>query len=379
MIEATSQMHYRLDNLNRTNERVTEQMSTGKKIEDGSDDTLVYTQYLYTEEKVRTYEGLSDQITKTKAINNSSDSAVKEIKNIIDSIKLNLQKSLNASTDPTIKKGVIATELKASKDTLLTLMNESVDGQYFFAGSNSTIRPFVEDPVTKEVSYQGDGLVRKVAVDVNTYRERGITGVDLAMYNADRATGADTLTFNADERVFDSNGLEWKLNAGKTAIEQYDINGDLTGNTLAVASTDTSVTPNVYTTANVVDILPDTPLNDTTVLYAKHNIFDDIDKAIDALNNNDDDEIGTQMENMVKAFDAANIAHSNLGTRNKVFENAEIAIESKITHFTIMMQETSGADLTKLSMQSKALELTYTALYSTINKMNNLSLVNFVK
>jgi flagellar hook-associated protein 3 FlgL len=35
-------------------------------------------------------------------------------------------------------------------------------------------------------------------------------------------------------------------------------------------------------------------------------------------------------------------------------------------------------DLTKVAMQAKALELTYTALYSTINKTNQLSLVNFL-
>ena len=35
----------------------------------------------------------------------------------------------------------------------------------------------------------------------------------------------------------------------------------------------------------------------------------------------------------------------------------------------------SAADLTALAIESQSLESTYTALYSTINKVNNLSLV----
>jgi flagellar hook-associated protein 3 FlgL len=43
------------------------------------------------------------------------------------------------------------------------------------------------------------------------------------------------------------------------------------------------------------------------------------------------------------------------------------------------MQETNGADLAKLSMESKALEMTYSALFSTVSKMSQLSLVNYIK
>jgi len=35
--------------------------------------------------------------------------------------------------------------------------------------------------------------------------------------------------------------------------------------------------------------------------------------------------------------------------------------------------------MSKLAMESKALEMTYTALYSTVAKMNSLSLINFIK
>ena len=80
-----------------------------------------------------------------------------------------------------------------------------------------------------------------------------------------------------------------------------------------------------------------------------------------------------------KVYDAANIGHAELGGRNKIFESAEIRIESKLTHLNILMQETNGADIAKVAMQSKSLQLTYNALYSTVTKLNELSLINFLR
>ena len=54
-------------------------------------------------------------------------------------------------------------------------------------------------------------------------------------------------------------------------------------------------------------------------------------------------------------------------------------IESKNVHYNILMQKISGADMSKLAMESKALEMTYQALYSTVSKMHSLSLLNFLK
>ena len=49
------------------------------------------------------------------------------------------------------------------------------------------------------------------------------------------------------------------------------------------------------------------------------------------------------------------------------------------TNFDVLIQETGGADVAKLALESKALELTYQSLYSTIAKMNELSLLNYIR
>ena len=73
-------------------------------------------------------------------------------------------------------------------------------------------------------------------------------------------------------------------------------------------------------------------------------------------------------------------SYSNcLWTKNKIFEVSLERISSKLTQYNILSQEIGAADLTKVAVEAKALELTYTALYSTISKTNELSLVNFLK
>ena len=81
---------------------------------------------------------------------------------------------------------------------------------------------------------------------------------------------------------------------------------------------------------------------------------------------------------MTKAYDAVNIAHADLGGKNKIFEISLERVSSKLTQFDILSQELGSVDLAKVAIEAKALELTYTALYSTISKTNQLSLVNFL-
>ena len=81
---------------------------------------------------------------------------------------------------------------------------------------------------------------------------------------------------------------------------------------------------------------------------------------------------------MTKAYDGVNIAHAELGGKNKVFEISLERVNSKLTQYNILSQQIGSADLAKVAMEAKALELTYTAIYSTISKTNQLSLVNFL-
>ena len=131
------------------------------------------------------------------------------------------------------------------------------------------------------------------------------------------------------------------------------------------------------------------------IFEAKHNYFDDLNVIINALEGHTTQLDGTkgavienaQVDKIMKEFlgktthqfDATNIGHGELGGRNHIFEIAHEKLEAQSTHYNILLQESDGADLAKLAMDTKSLEITYQSLYTTISKMNQLSLINFIK
>lgn len=384
MINLSDQMMYRLGNLNEEYRRVSYQMSSGKILERGSDDSVVFSKELHISDRIRVYEGLKTQIEKTTAYNNVSDISINQIKTNLEDTKMEMLKSLNAGMDMSDKKSV-ATALEGLRDNMYMLLNETVDGEYLFSGSDTTIQPFkkadnfdvIGDPDYGKITYEGDGILRQISVAPNNYRDRGVTGFDIMFYTTDSAITGNSLTFNSDDRIVDGSGLEWKV-VGANLV-QYDINGDATTNTIHV----TDNGDGTYTT----DPIPQSG----TLLEAKRNFFDDMNVVISALKgyNTDgssitdasvqDEIVRTKLDTIKGAYDAANVAHAKLGARNNIFNNALDNVKTQLTHFNILYQDTAGADLAKVAMESKALEMTYSALYTTISKMNDLSLIKFVQ
>ncbi len=309
----------------------------------------------------------------------------------------------------------VATNLRGIRDTMFDRLNTRVDGEYVFAGSDTSVRTVQKDDDyanNGKITFEGDGFLRQVAVQPGSYRDRGITAYDAMFYTSSKATAGQSFTFEEGERIIDENGFEWKLNAAGDQLQKYDYNGniyhplnvgpggdditalDITSDTVAsrseadaIAGTGQSVKA-TYTIANIGS----SPTG--KVFESKHNYFDDLNIMINALEGNatkldgtkgaeiNDETVRATLSNGLgqntKQFDATNIGHGELGGRNNIFNIAYDKLTTQETHYNILIQETSGADLAKLSMESKALELTYQSLYTTISKMNKLSLLNYI-
>ncbi|MDX9742686.1 MAG: hypothetical protein RBT59_02615 [Arcobacteraceae bacterium] len=403
MIDLSNQMIYRIGNLDIQNERISYQMSTGKILQNGSDDSVLYARYLNIENKLRDSEGLKIQMDKTVAQNNVADDVINEVKNTLgdNGIKQDLLKALNSGMTRSDMLAV-ATNISGMRDNLLRLANTQIDGEYIFAGSNTTVMPYEQDSdfnINGQIDFNGNSHLRNIAVDSGIYRERGVPASDVFMYNTDTTAVDNTLSFGKNEMIVDQNGYTWKLNGGGTAINKYNQDGSMSSEYLAVSSDGND--PATYTTEDITtatNIKPNTQSG--LLLESKHNIFDDLNIIINALNGYatvqtdsanygekgallDDTEVRSLLSNYLgkidEQYNATNIGHAELGGRNKVFETYLESISTKVTHYNILIQETNGADLAKLSMESKALEMTYSALFSTVSKMSQLSLVNYIK
>lgn len=379
MISQTDNMLFRLGNLDKTYQKNSYQMSTGKELQYGSDDSNLYARQLYVDDKIRMYEGLQTQVQKTTVQNNTSDSTIGEIKSILEFVKSELIKANTATTSDEGLKAISAS-IAGMKQNILDLANTEVEGEYLFSGTDSSVRPFEVDSSGK-VTYSGDNQLRKVAVDDGSYRDRGVNGYDVMFYSTSTAYKGGTLTFSDENKIFDQDGFEWKLNSpANDTLVKYDFAGNATTDIITGVTND-GATPPTYSA-----IMPN---NDGLKFEAKTNIFDLIDnivnslKKVDSVGNPISDEeakagIGSGLDSLTAAYDSVNVAHADLGGRNRVFEVAAERVTSKLTQFNILSQEIGAADLTKVAIEAKALELTYTALYSTINKTNQLSLVNFI-
>jgi flagellar hook-associated protein 3 FlgL len=443
MIRSTQQTFYRLDNLNAEQERLNYQLSTGKKIQYGSEDANTYTREVYVEDKIRVYEGIKSQLEKTNAQNDGSDTTLASAKDLVTYVKAEIIKALNATTDDTGKEA-IASNLEGVKENLLTFGNEAIEGEYIFSGSDSSIKPF-EIADNGKVTYVGDNELRKVVVEDGSYRERGVNGFESFFYPTDTALKGETLTFSIEDRIIDQDGSEWKLDASTTVASTGTLNfstddaivdqdgtvwtlndantelKDGKGNTLLVTDLGSGnysvVVPNStgnetlgiadqvvqYDTSgdatgevlNIAGSGPDSftlvvPSDDGTKFEAKSSIFDLLDDMINALNKVDESgnaisddiaqsELRTTLDEVTKAYDGMNSGHAKLGVRNNIFEVSYERVTAKVFQYEKLQIDISGVDLAEVATEAKALELTYSALYSTINRMNELSLVNFLR
>jgi len=418
MIDTSRNMLYHIGNLNTENQRISYQMATGKNMDKGSENSILHSNLINLEDKLRVTEGLKLQITKTKVMNTTADTSLKELKLVLgtgdNTIQTDLLKALNAGMDRSDKLA-LATNLRGIRDTMFDRVNERVDGEYIFTGSDTSKKTLSKDAdfaLNGKIEFNGDGFLREVAVQPGSYRDRGVTAYDVNFYTSSKAYAGDSFTFEEGERIIDENGFEWKLNTAGDELQKYDYNGNIyhplndnatIGDVTKIiidsstARDDTAATraltgQSVKATYTIAS-LPALP--EGRVFEAKHNYFDDLNIIINALEGKSTKLDGTTgsiiaddtlirsivsngLDQTSKQFDATNIGHGELGGRNNVFNISYDKLLTQETHYNILIQETGGADLAKLAMESKALELTYQSLYTTISKMNKLSLLNYM-
>lgn len=368
---------YRLGNLDNYQAKLNFQMG-GSKLQFGSDDAVTFGRLTHTEDKIKTQKGIVEQIERADVLNKTSDTAMKEVKLLLEKIKA--EELIKANTSTTSIEGLeaIAGVIEGYKQNLFNLANTQTEGQYVFAGSDASVKPFSMDPSGK-VTYNGDSELRKVAVDEGSYRERGINGIDAFFYVADSASKGATLTFKDGDRITDQDGKEWVFDNVANTLTKTNWDGST--QTLAVTP---PVAPATEYTTTVPNI-------DGTKFEARRNMFDMLDEAISSLRGLDsagnptltyEDRragISKAIDESTKAYDTAVIAHSELGAKNKTFEVSKERAESKITQLSILEKELGNSNLTEVATELKALEISYTALYSTINRTFELSLTNFLR
>ncbi len=376
MVSSIDSIMYNLNILNERNTKVNHGLSTGEALQNGSDDSLRFDYILDTQKDTSIYTSIQEGIDYTSSFSTSSDSTLAEIKTTTESI---LAQIIKANTDTTSDEGreVIATQIEDYKDLLFSLSNTQTNGEYLFSGTNSSTQSFVKDESTGEISYQSDNSTKSVNVEKNKYSSLGVNGLDAFYYTNNSVEISETFTFSSNEIIIDDEGNEWKLmDSNNDGIEDgVFLNGDITSSSISVTANSDGTLQASNTSSNTFEV--------------KHSIFDDLDELTDALRLQDSqgnaissDEassiLSDSIEKINDAYDSMNTAHSLVGTRINTIDTYSSIVQSKLTNLAVLENEYASADLTALAVEAQALENTYTALYSTINRVNDLSLVKYL-
>ncbi len=137
--------------VNKELKKTTEQISSGKKIQNSYDNPSIYNDTLKLDTHINELKSVQDRTKKAKNFIAASDSALSEFTNSIRNIKNRLINAANASLNKDNLK-TIATELELEKEHMINLANTQIAGRYVFSGSATSIKP-----VDENGKYNGNG------------------------------------------------------------------------------------------------------------------------------------------------------------------------------------------------------------------------------
>jgi flagellar hook-associated protein 3 FlgL len=152
-----------LDATTANEQTLTEELSTGVRVNSISDDPVAYAQNVVLSAQLSADDTFSQTATSTESLLQVSDTALGNVvSQLTDAVTLGTEAN-NGTLDGSNLE-TIATELSGIRDQVLSLANSSYLGRYIFAGSQGQTAPFTLDTSTSPaaVTYQGDSDVSYV-------------------------------------------------------------------------------------------------------------------------------------------------------------------------------------------------------------------------
>ena len=175
-----------ISTLNRNIETTTNQVSSGRSFQKGSENIEAFNIHLKIKQDLKEFNSVSNDLSYAKNILNNSENAINTMENLNDTVYNDLLKMSNYGNYSSKEKEIFVNELKSIKDEMINLANTQVNGQYIFSGTFSERKPFdidnVEinkDTLVEEMVYNGSDDSKEIYVDKNYKKDFSITGKDL--------------------------------------------------------------------------------------------------------------------------------------------------------------------------------------------------------
>ncbi|MGP1450478.1 MAG: flagellar hook-associated protein FlgL [Wolinella sp.] len=163
---------YQQDGQAQLNDMLT-QMSSGRKIQFGYQNSSVFSQTLRLDYENATLEQSKTLSTSAKSFSDNTDSALSELSKAMVNFKTKLTHAANQVHSPTSLQA-LANDLQAIRDHMLSISNTSIGGQYIFSGTDVTKRPF-----TQQGKYEGNDAHLEALIGSNNLMSYNVTGSEL--------------------------------------------------------------------------------------------------------------------------------------------------------------------------------------------------------
>lgn len=173
--------------------RTTDQLATGKRILQPSDDAVDKVKLLHLDNELISIQQYQDNIESAKSALQQQDVLYSSMNDLLFRARDLMLQSSNGTLDQS-NRDALANELDSIRDTLLALANDQqADGQYRFSGTDSPQKPVTQ--VAGDYIYNGNQEERYVSISGSAQISVNRSGDELFFDNA--APGGHDSIFDA--------------------------------------------------------------------------------------------------------------------------------------------------------------------------------------
>ena len=205
--------------------KLTEQVSTGKKISKPSDDPLGMARSMDYQETISKVDQYMENISRGKTKLEVIENILEEVENQIINVK---EIAVEQSMGELETRDTAAELVRNAYEELLALSNSEFESSYLFSGYATDTQPYTLN-IDETVSYNGDSGDQEIIISknnhvkINTHGEEVFSGPDVNIFDAiynliqgleDPDTAAGTVTIQA--AIADIEASQEQVNAART-------------------------------------------------------------------------------------------------------------------------------------------------------------------
>ncbi len=162
-----------LETLNETYNKISRQVSSGKKLTQLQDSPGDSAELLSLSDQSSDIDVYESSANTASYYLGTADSALNNVNNLLTSIYSEGSQAASNSMS-TDDRAALATNIRSLRDQILSLANSQAKGRYIFAGSSVTTAPYQISG--DSVTYCGDNMINTVSVDQGTEVQPGVPG-----------------------------------------------------------------------------------------------------------------------------------------------------------------------------------------------------------